>query len=1028
MKMNRVYVREMLGLPILIALLLVSRPDTLSAQDIPDVLGSAAKSFQFRNIGPAIVGGRIDDIAVVECDPYTIYIGTASGGLWKTVNNGVTWQPIFDDQVTSSIGAVSVSPSNPEILWVGTGEANNRQSSSWGSGVYKSYDGGASWIHTGLEDTHHIGGIAIDPADPDVVFIAAAGHLWGPNEQRGLFRTLDGGETWENVLFVDENTGCIDVVIDPSNNKIVYAALYQRRRRGWGFIGGGPGSGLYKSVDGGSAWKQLTDGLPDGDTGRIGIDIFKSDPNIVYVTIENKNGGIFRSENKGETWVRMSGTNPRPMYYSTIRIDPNNDQRIWVLGARMFTSLDGGQTFRTDVVSRIHGDHQALWIDPANSNHMIIGSDGGIYFSYDKGLTWDFINTLPLAQFYEIGYDMQTPYNVYGGLQDNGSWQGPSATKNRIGITNDDWSRVGGGDGFYTQVELTDQKLLYLESQNGELMIFNLTTKESKFVYPEPGDGDEPYRFNWNTPVIVSSHNSNTVYYGGNRFFKSTDKGLSWTASQDLTTNKNRDELPLMGMLPDENSLSLNDGISSYGNITTIAESPVSAGVLWIGTDDGNLQLTRDDGETWTDLTDKLPGVPDVTYVSRISASYYDEAQAYVTLDGHRNNDFSPYIFVTDNFGRNWRSLSSGLPEGSTVNVIREHHGNPDLLFIGTERGAYFSIDRGESWTKFTTIPTVPVDDIAVHPRENDLILGTHGRSIYILDDITPLEMLNEDVLASESYLFPVRRAERFQYYNNKANPGYKIFIGKNPEFGALITYYLNTPVEPDDEVLVTLYDDEGIVRTLNGTKNQGLNRIAWDLRSESLDADRRSRAPFVLPGRYTAELTVKTMTETTPVIVELDPRISVPATDLQAQRKAALKIHKLDVQSSSTGEKIRDLRKQLTGLGESAESIQDSRTLSDDISMLSDKLLDLLKQLQGEEQGVSENSILRKIGNLEENIYGYTDAPTLRRLEQIESIGVKLDSIRNQLNRIVTGEIPALNKKLNDNGFPFLDPGSVIE
>ncbi len=523
--MNRVYVREMLGLPILIALLLVSRPDTLSAQDIPDVLGSVAKSFQFRNIGPAIVGGRIDDIAVVEGDPYTIYIGTASGGLWKTVNNGVTWQPIFDDQVTSSIGAVSVSPSNPEILWVGTGEANNRQSSSWGSGVYKSYDGGASWIHTGLEDTHHIGGIAIDPADPDVVFIAAAGHLWGPNEQRGLFRTLDGGETWENVLFVDENTGCIDVVIDPSNNKIVYAALYQRRRRGWGFIGGGPGSGLYKSVDGGSAWKRLTDGLPDGDTGRIGIDIFKSDPNIVYVTIENKNGGIFRSENKGETWVRMSGTNPRPMYYSTIRIDPNNDQRIWVLGARMFTSLDGGQTFRTDVVSRIHGDHQALWIDPANSNHMIIGSDGGIYFSYDKGLTWDFINTLPLAQFYEIGYDMQTPYNVYGGLQDNGSWQGPSATKNRIGITNDDWSRVGGGDGFYTQVELTDQKLLYLESQNGELMIFNLTTKESKFVYPEPGDGDEPYRFNWNTPVIVSSHNSNTVYYGGTGFSNLPTKG-----------------------------------------------------------------------------------------------------------------------------------------------------------------------------------------------------------------------------------------------------------------------------------------------------------------------------------------------------------------------------------------------------------------------------------------------------------------------------------------------------------------------
>ena len=1026
--MKRMQLNELVFVAYFIVLFTIAQPGDLPAQNVSELLESTANNLHFRNIGPAIMGGRIDDIAVVESDPYTIYVGTAAGGLWKTVNNGVTWRPIFDDQKTSSIGAVSIAPSNPEILWVGTGEANNRQSSSWGSGVMKSYDGGTTWKHAGLEDTHHIGGIAIDHTDPDVVFIAAAGHLWGPNEDRGLYRTLNGGDTWDKVLYTDKDTGCIDVMMDPSNNKIIYAAMYQRRRRGWGFIGGGSGSGLYKSVDGGSTWKQLTNGLPDGDTGRIGIDIYPKDPNVVYTTYENKNGGVFRSEDKGESWVKMSDTNPRPMYYSTIRIDPNNDQRIWILGAQMFTSVDGGQTFVTDVVSRIHGDHQALWIDPANSDHMIIGSDGGIYFSYDRGLTWDFINTLPLAQFYEIGYDMREPYNVYGGLQDNGSWQGPSATKNRIGITNDDWFTVGGGDGFYTQVELTDQELLYLESQNGELMFFNLNTKESKFVYPEPGDGEESYRFNWNSPIVVSSHNSDIIYFGGNRLFRSGDKGINWTRSKDLTKQKNRKELPFMGMLPNENSLSLNDGTASYGNIITIAESPVTQGVLWIGTDDGNVQLTRDDGATWIDMTEKFPGLPDDTYVSRIAASYFDESHVYITFDGHRNNDFKPYVYVTDNFGRTWRSINSGLPEGGTVNVIREHHRNPDLLFIGTEREAYFSINRGISWIRFKNIPVVPVDDIAIHPRENDLIFGTHGRSIYILDDITSLELLTEDVLAREMYLFPVRDAERFQFYNGKANPGFKIFTGDNPEFGALITYYLNTHLDTDDEVLISIYYETSSVRTLKGSKVKGFNRIAWDLRSESLDDDGRSRAPFILPGDYTIELSVKGMKETAAVRVKLDPRISVTMTDLRAQRSAALRIHRMEVLSSSAERKIHDLQKQVTEISESEKSLQVPGSVSDQIRSLSDNLQNLNTQLRGEGQRISERSILRLIGNLEENINGYTAAPTSRRLEQIGSLEMKLDSILDNLNRIITVEIPAVNRKLNEYGAPFLDPGSIIE
>jgi photosystem II stability/assembly factor-like uncharacterized protein len=458
--------------------------------------------IDLRNIGPANMGGRIDDFAVVESDPHTIYVGTASGGVWKTINNGVSWEPIFDDQETSTIGDVTVAPSNPDIVWVGTGEANNRQSSSWGNGVYKSADGGKTWKNMGLKATHHIGRIVIHPSNPDIVYVAAGGHLWGPNKERGLYKTEDGGKTWVNTKFINEDTGFIDVALDSGSPDTLYAAAYQRRRRGWGFCGGGPHSGLYKTTDGGENWTKLYKGLPSGDTGRIGIDIYRKDPSIVYVTYENKKGGVFRSEDKGFTWKKMSPTNPRPMYYSKIRIDPNNDQRIWVLGASMYFSDDGGKKFSTDLVRSPHGDYHAMWINPQDSDHIILGSDGGIYFSYDRGENWDFVNTIPLAQFYEIGYDMQDPYWVYGGLQDNGSWGGPSATLNRLGVTNDSWIKIGGGDGFYTQVDPTDPNKIYAESQTGNLFRIDRVTGERVSLSPRPKDDKEEYRFNWNCPIL----------------------------------------------------------------------------------------------------------------------------------------------------------------------------------------------------------------------------------------------------------------------------------------------------------------------------------------------------------------------------------------------------------------------------------------------------------------------------------------------------------------------------------------------
>jgi photosystem II stability/assembly factor-like uncharacterized protein len=770
----------------------------------PVIKESILEGLRWRCIGPANMGGRIDDFAVVESNPKIIYAGTASGGIWKTTNNGITWEPIFDDQVTSTIGDVTVAPSNPGIIWAGTGEPNNRQSSSWGEGVYKSTDSGRTWKNMGLRDTHHIGRIVIHPTNPDIVYVAALGHLWGPNKERGLFRTMDGGKTWTNTKFIDQNTGFVDVALDHENPNVLYAAAYQRRRRGWGFNGGGPGSGLYKTIDGGETWVRLTDGLPSGNIGRIGIAIYRSNPNIVYAVIQHKQGGTFRSEDKGLTWKKMSGTNPRPMYYSQIRIDPSNDQRIWVLGASMYVSEDGGKSFSQNYVRGVHGDHHAMWINPTDSNHMVLGSDGGIYFSYDRGKTWDFVNTLPLGQFYEIGFDMRDPYHVYGGLQDNGSWGAPSSTLNRLGVSNDEWVRIGGGDGFYTQVDPKDYNTIYAESQNGNLYRFDVRTGMSKSIRPQPTDEKERYRFNWNSPVLISPHDTKTIYYGGNKLFKSKDRGETWEASVDLTTKQDREKLPLMGVLPTQDTLSRHDGTSYYGDITTISESPLKQGLIYVGTDDGNLQVSRDGGKTWKNVVSKVSRMPKYTYVTRVVASRFQEGTAYATFDGHRNNDFKAYVFTTTDYGESWKNISGSLPKGSIVNVIREHHRNADLLFIGTERGAYFSIDRGKTWVKFKgNFPTVPVDDIAIHPRENDLIFGTHGRSVWILDDITPLEQLTKETLASAAYLFDIQKATMFSPYNHKGNLGHKFFVAQNPAPGATIGYYLKAGVKEDVKIAI---------------------------------------------------------------------------------------------------------------------------------------------------------------------------------------------------------------------------------
>ncbi len=998
---------------------------------------SILDGVKLRNIGPANMGGRVDDFAVVESNPHIIYAGVASGGVWKTLNNGVTWEPIFDSQETSTIGDIAVAPSNPDTVWAGTGEANNRQSSSWGNGVYKSEDGGKTWKNMGLVNTHHIGRIVIHPTNSEIVYVAALGHLWGPNKERGLFKTIDGGKTWTNTKFIDDNTGFGDVAMDPENPDTLYAAAYQRRRRGWGFSGGGPESGLYKTTNGGETWIRLTKGLPEGITGRIGLDIYRKNSSIVYAVIEHKQGGVFRSDDKGFSWKNMSRTNPRPMYYSQIRIDPNNDQRIWVLGARMYMSEDGGKKFSTGYVTRIHGDHHAMWIDPNDSGHMIVGSDGGIYFSYDRGKTWEFVNALPLGQFYEIGFDMQKPYYVYGGLQDNGSWGAPSETHYVLGITNDEWIRIGGGDGFYTQVDPTDHSTIYAESQTGYLFRLNLKTGESKSIRPEPEDPKETYRFNWNCPIHISPHDPKTVYYGGNKLFISHNRGDSWETTIDLTRQEDREKKPLMNVLPDKNTLSKHDGIAFFGDITTITESPIRPGLLYVGTDDGNLQVSKDGGKTWKNVTDRLRGVPPYTYVTRVEASYAAEGTAYATLDGHRNDNFKPYIFKTTDYGEDWQDISSNIPVGSTVNVIREHPANPDLLFVGTERGAYFSFNHGEKWIRIKgNLPMVPVDDIAIHPRENDLILGTHGRSIWILDDITPLEQLTAEVSQSSAHLFDIQDATQVRLFYHKGNTGHKIFIAPNPPYGATISYYLTQKAKKSPVLVITNTRGQK-VKEIKGPKSAGISRVNWDLRYGAPDIPdlgrtRRGRGPLVLPGEYNVMLKVGDQEMTKTVKVADDPRIEISFEERKAQHDVLVKLYNLYPYVSAADKAVGDLNKELDKVRKTLKKVADvPESITDYIETTAKELKEIKIRLTGDpELGFRGRSFsiqggLSALGNA---IGGYSEAPTERQLGRMEEKRKELKTLIDRINTVVQKNIPRLNELLTANKIPHVFPVKTIK
>jgi photosystem II stability/assembly factor-like uncharacterized protein len=904
------------------------------------------KPFVWRSIGPANMGGRVDDIAVVESNPSIIYVGFATGGVWKTTNNGTTWTPIFDEYPVSSIGDIAIAQSNPDVIYVGTGEPNNRQSASFGAGVFKSVDGGKKFEYVGLKETQSIARIVVHPKDPNIAYVAAVGHLFGPNPERGLYKTTDGGKTWTNTKFIDNDTGFTDVVMDPTNPSVLYAASYQRRRMPWGFNGGGAGSGIWKTTDAGKTWTKLTgNGLPDNPMiGRIGIDIARSKPSTIYASIEvgpsggtgagvnddgtlqppgqrgggggggrgnqpppppdPKKSGVWRSDDAGKTWKFMSNQGDRWMYYSQMRVDPSNPEIAYQGGAPFFKTVDGGKTWN-QVQGIPHSDHHAIWINPRNGNHILLGNDGGIDVSYDQAATWEYVNTVPVGQFYAISADMRKPYYVCGGLQDNGSWCGPSATRSQNGIVNSDWFRVGGGDGFYTANDPTDWTILYSESQDGATSRVELKNGRNVSIRPSPpappnqgrggqggqggagapgvagapggtgtgapssagaqgagaaanadpeqaagfqqffgGRGGNPngnivprpaegtfFRFYWNTPFILSPHNPRTVYLGGDRLFRSYDRGDTWMTSPDLTKNIGRNDRPILGVDGKAPMASKHDGAASYSNIVTVGESPMVPGIIWVGTNDGNLQVSRDGGSTWKNVVDKVTGAPKETHVSRVEPSHFDPGTCYATFDGHRTDDHKPYVFITKDYGESWTSIAANLPEGN-VNVIREDPKNRNLLYLGTEYAFYVSLNGGKEWKRFMNgLPTVRIDDILVHPRDNDLIVGTHGRSIWIIDDISPLQQLTDDAMKGDAYVFDVRPGTAYVNDIQKAIlvEGAKNFRGQNPARGTAISYWLKS--SPSGDVKITISDVTGReIRSLEGTKHAGLNRVQWDL------------------------------------------------------------------------------------------------------------------------------------------------------------------------------------------------------
>lgn len=1029
-------------------------------------------AFKLRSIGPATTGGRIAAFAVNPKDYSHYFAAVASGGVWKTTNSGTTWTPVFDRQNAYSIGAIAMDPKNPNVVWVGTGENNSQRSVSYGTGVFRSSDGGKNWKNVGLTHSEHIGKILIDPRDSDVVYVAAQGPLWGPGGDRGLYKTTDGGKSWKNVLSISENTGVSDVVFHSDNPDVLLASSYQRRRRTWTLINGGPESAIYKSTDAGKTWKKVTRGLPTSDKGRIGLAIAPTDPNLVYAyveSLENK-GGIFRSRDLGETWEKRNPFDEQGQYYGELFVDPKDKDRIYFPNTFTQVSDDGGKTLTRLGYQWMHVDTHAFWINPHNTNHYRAGCDGGIYETFDRGKSWRFINNLPITQFYDISVDNNAPfYNVYGGTQDNFTLGGPAKTRSVHGILNEDWFVTKGGDGFQSKIDPEDPNVIYCESQYGVLARFHKNTGQRVSIQPQPKKGEAPFRWNWDSPLVLSPHSRTRLYFAANKVFRSDDRGDSWTAvSGDLTRQLDRDKLKVMGRVWPIDTVAKHLSTSVYGNIVALSESPKKEGLIYAGTDDGLIQVTEDGGKKWRKI-EKFPGVPEMSYVARLFASQHDVDTVYAVFDNHKSSDFKPYVLKSTDRGKTWKSISSNLPENGPTLAFAEDHVDPRLLFVGTEFGLFVTLNGGEKWIQLKSgIPTISVRDLAIQKQENDLVVGTFGRGFYVLDNYAPLREIKEEDLNNESVIYSARKALLYvqtRKYGGagKGFQGANFFSAENAPFGATITYYLRdslktnkqkrlaaekaevgkgkAPKFPTDQQLrdeaseeapatfLTIRDRENkVVRILNGSTSAGMHRLTWNLR----DRD----GLFVVPGTYEVTLT---------------KRIDSAESELPGKQKLEVVHYRVEGEEPvdhekrySFQERIARLRKTVSGASSAANSLRErldamKKAIDETPAMdakwkkkvraLINGHRESLRELQGDRVLQSRfkptpPSILGRIRYASSDNSMSLAPPTKTQLESAEIAEQEVVAVLAKMKKLLE-EIKVVEKAMDDAGAPWT-PGRL--
>jgi photosystem II stability/assembly factor-like uncharacterized protein len=1032
------------------------------------------ENMKFRNIGPAVGGGRISAVAGIPGKPNVYYAGAGGGGVWLTQDGGLSWKPIFEKESTASIGAIALAPSNPSLVWVGTGESNPRNDVITGHGVYFSPDGGSTWNFMGLKDAGQISNIVIDPRDPNIVLVGVLGHIWGPNVDRGVFRTTDGGKTWQKVLYVDETTGVSSLIMDPNNPMVLFAGLWPMRRYPWMLESGGATGGIYRSNDGGTTWKKLTDGLPEGQTGRIGLAAAPSNPRHIYALVESKTGILWDSNDLGDHWKMVSSNhtlNARPFYFSQMVVAPNDESKLYFLSFGVVLSEDGGKTART-ISARVHPDHHAMWIDPQDPGRIIDGNDGGVYISSDAGRTWRYLDNIPIEQFYSVAQDDETPYNLCGGLQDNNAWCGPSNSLSRGGITGFDWFTVGGGDGEYAVPARGKSHTVYVDSQNGSIQRLNIQNGLSTSIRPYlqgvqlKKPADLKYRFNWTSPIAVSNTDPNEVYIGGNVLFKSTDGGAHWTPiSPDLTRNDKTKQETSGGSIEYDIS-----GAETFGCILSFTISPLDPKIIWVGTDDGVVQVTKDGGTTWSNVTGNIADLPQWGRIQQIEASPTDPATAYVAVDFHEVDNNKPYVFKTHDSGKTWTAINQGLPVDVPARVVRENPNQKGFLALGTDTGVYYSSDDGAHWTQIkSNFPTAPIYDIKFIRQTHDLVVATHGRGLFILDDIAPLEESGAQLARSDFHLFSSLPGVNWHNWNKHGfSPGG--YSAPNPPNGAVLTYYLpqEIKVTPDlrkkaqTPVKIVISDSSGqVIRTMYGPSKFGVNRVAWNLRYDGPrkltflpppPAEREEEefffdpntGPTVLPGTYKVAVTANGKTETQEIQVQTDPRFNLDANALRAQLKLGLELRDEVSALNEALNRLNSLHKQITSLEEIIGSEEGSegavnvsyKPVLDQAKALDKKLTAMENPLYNTEVqpfGQDDIHYLQRFhdhlqGLMRGVMNGYGEAPSQIMVEEAASLRKELEQHLQEFNNFLNTDVAAFNKTATEHGSSTLFAGNPVQ